>query len=283
MLKNGIHDRIWFYDLEWVPDAVAARRICNLPAEASEREAFELLWKHGGATEEKPMPFLKYLFSRVVSISFLSRNIERVDNENSVVFRLHSLPHDTADLAQRDEGHLISQFLHFVGERKPQLIGYNSLQSDLRVLVQRAMINDIDAREFNLRPEKPWEGRDYYTDYGEWHVDIMKLLGGFGRDLTPTLNEISKMCGFPGKLDIDGQQVADLWLAGELKKIVAYNQIDVLNTYLVWLRLARFCGLFEDADYAAEQENFHKFLSTEAEKDGCEHLREFLGKWEYGG
>jgi len=277
MLKNGIHQRIWFYDLEWVPDAEAARRLCGLPEGATEREAFEMLWKHAGATEEKPMPFLKHLFSRVVSIAFLSRNLESIDGETQVVFRLHSMPEDPAE---KDEAVLLAKFLHYVGERRPQLVGYNSLGSDLRVLVQRAMVHDVEAKEFSLRPDKPWEGRDYFSDYGEWHVDIMKLLGGFTRE-TPSLNELAKMCGFPGKLDIDGLQVADLWLAGDTLKIIAYNEIDTINTYLVWLRLARFCGFFEDEAYAAEQENFHSFLVAESAKPSRAHIKDFLAKWQY--
>ncbi len=278
MLKNGIHQRIWFYDLEWVPDWVAAKRLCDLPEGATEREAFEALWKHAGATEEKPMPFLKYLFSRVVSIAFLSRNLESIDGETQVVFRLHSMPEDPEE---KDEAVLLAKFLHYVGERKPQLVGFNSLNSDIRVLVQRAMVNDIEAKEFNLRPDKPWEGRDYYTDYGEWHIDILKLLCGPNLRQTPSLNELAKMCGFPGKIDMDGKQVPDLWLAGELPKIIAYNEIDTLNTYLVWLRLAHFCGFFEDADYAAEQENFYNFLLAESQKTGRAHIKDFLAKWEY--
>lgn len=277
MLKNGIHDRIWFYDLEWVPDAMAARRLCGLPDGATEREAFELLWKRAGATEEKPMPFLKYLFSRVVSAAFLSRNLERNGSETDVVFRLHSMPEDPAE---RDEGLLISKLLHYIGERKPQLVGFNSLTSDIRVLVQRAMVNDIAAKEFNLRPDKPWEGRDYYSDYGEWHVDIMKVLGGFSRE-TASLDELAKMCGFPGKLDVDGKQVPELWLAGDLEKIIAYNEIDTLNTYLVWQRLAHFAGFFADEDYIMEQENFRTFLEVESEKPNRAHLKDFLAKWEY--
>ena len=276
MLKNGIHQRIWFYDLEWVPDAVAARRLCDLPEGATEREAFEMLWKHAGATEEKPMPFLKYLFSRVVSIAFLSRNLESIDGETHVVFRLHSMPEDPNE---KDEAVLISKFLHYVGERRPQLVGYNSLTSDIRVLVQRAMVHDVEAKEFSLRPDKPWEGRDYFSDYGEWHVDIMKLLGGFTRE-TPSLNELAKMCGFPGKLDIDGSR----WPSSgcrAIAKIIAYNEIDTLNTYLVWRRLARFCGFFEDVAYAEEQENFHSFLVAESEKPSRAHIKDFLAKWQY--
>ncbi len=278
MLKNGIHHRTWFYDLEWVPDREAARRLCDLPEGASEREAFEMLWQKAGATEEKPMPFLKYLFSRVVSIAFLSRNLESVDGETQVVFRLHSMPEDPDE---KDEAVLISKFLHYVGERRPQLVGYNSLNSDIRVLVQRAMINDVEAKEFSIRPDKPWEGRDYFSDYGEWHIDILKLLCGVNLRQNPSLNELAKMCGFPGKLDIDGAQVPELWLQGDLAKIIAYNEIDTLNTYLVWRRLVRFCGFLEDRAYAEEQENFHSFLVAESQKPNRAHIKDFLARWQY--
>ena len=63
---------------------------------------------------------------------------------------------------------------------------------------------------------------------------------------TPSLNEMVTVCGIPGKMDMDGQQVAPLWLKGKLGKIIAYNEFDVLTTYLLWLRLAYFGGFFSD-------------------------------------
>src|SRR5262245_52166688 len=75
MLKRDIYDKVWFYDLEWVPDASAAKILLDLPADISELEAFKALWKHGGATPERPRPFLKYLYSRIVSIAVLMRHV----------------------------------------------------------------------------------------------------------------------------------------------------------------------------------------------------------------
>jgi len=40
-----------------------------------------------------------------------------------------------------------------------------------------------------------------------------------------------------GKMDVDGEEVAFLWLDGKLNEIVAYNEFDALTTYLVWLRV----------------------------------------------
>ena len=75
MLKNPISELALFFDLEWVPDAASAKRLFDLPEATTEIEAMESLWKHSSKYDAKtnPRPFLKYMFSRVVSIAFLSR------------------------------------------------------------------------------------------------------------------------------------------------------------------------------------------------------------------
>jgi predicted PolB exonuclease-like 3'-5' exonuclease len=96
--------------------------------------------------------------------------------------------------------------------------------------------------------------------------------------MKPRLDDMAKLCGFPGKIDVDGQQVADLWLAGELNKIVEYNQIDALITYLIWLRVVYFCGKMNEKQYDTEIESFRAFLAAEAE-NGKAHVQQFLDKW----
>ncbi len=96
--------------------------------------------------------------------------------------------------------------------------------------------------------------------------------------MRPGLNELARLCGFPGKIDVDGKQVADLWLDGKLREIVEYNQIDTLNTYLVWLRVVHFAGKISEEQYIGEQEDFRAFLDTEAANEDSEHLRKFLDK-----
>ena len=75
MLKNPISELALFFDLERVPDAASAKRLFDLPEATTEIEAMESLWKHSSKYDAKtnPRPFLKYMFSRVVSIAFLSR------------------------------------------------------------------------------------------------------------------------------------------------------------------------------------------------------------------
>lgn len=282
MLKSPIPELALFFDLEWVPDAEGARRLFDLPAETTELEAMQSLWEHSPQYKEvdNPRPFLKYMFSRVVSIAFLSRksylNRER---ERVTEFSLNSLPKLPLESDDIDEAAIIERFLYIVGERCPQLVGYNSADSDLQVLIQRGMINEVSAPAFCKRPNKPWEGPDYFDSRNsEAHLDILKRFYG-GTGMTPRLDELAKMCGFPGKIDVKGDQVTDLWLERNLTKIVEYNQIDTLNTYLVWLRLVYFAGQIGEEDYIHEQEQFREFLENETRKPEKAFVGDFLANW----
>lgn len=280
MLKSELHDLALFFDLEWVPDAAGAMRLFDLPVETTEAEAIERIWRETGGFHETdcPRPFVKYSLSRVVSIAFLSRKVVYSEGERHIEFGLHSLPKLPLESDRSEEREIIERFLYMVGERNPQLVGFNSVDSDLQVLIQRGLINEVRAEKFSERPEKPWDGRDYFHKYAESHLDLIKLLSP--NAMKPTLNGLARLCGFPGKIDIDGPQVVDLWLNGRLREIIEYNQIDTLNTYLVWLRVVNFAGKISEQDYFTEQEDFRAFLELEAAKPEHAHLRRFLAKWE---
>ncbi len=280
MLKSEIHEPTLFFDLEWVPDAAGAIRCFDLPPETSELEAMERIWREtsGYHDENCPRPFVKYLFSRVVSIAFLSRRVVYREGERHIEFGLHSLPKLPVEETRSDEREIIERFLYMVGERSPQLVGFNSIESDLQVLIQRGLINEVRADKFSLRPGKPWEGRDYFDKFSEAHLDIIKLLSP--NSMKPTLNSIARLCGFPGKIDIDGAHVVDLWLDGKLKEIIEYNQIDALNTYLVWQRVVNFTGKLSEEEYITEQDDFREFIEGEAEREDAGHLTRFIEKWD---
>ncbi|MEQ1646747.1 MAG: hypothetical protein ABL959_25055, partial [Pyrinomonadaceae bacterium] len=158
MLKNPIPELALFFDMEWVPDAAGARRLFDLEDDVSEIDAMQRLWEHSPAydAETNPRPFLKYMFSRVVSIAFLSRKtFYNRDRELTIDFKLNSLPSLPFVDTTVDEAEIIHKFLYFVGERRPQLVGFNSGNSDMQVLIQRGLINEITAPAFNQRPNKP--------------------------------------------------------------------------------------------------------------------------------
>ena len=279
MLKNPIHDLALFFDLEWVPDAAGARRLFDLAEDTTELDAMQVLWEHTSTySETNPRPFIKYMFSRVVSIAFLSRKAIFRDGERMIEFSLNSLPKLPLESDDVDEAAIIERFLYILGDRRPQLVGFNSIESDLQVLIQRGIVNEVTAPAFNERPNKPWEGPDYFDGRNsEAHLDLLKRFSGGA--MTPRLDDLAKLCGFPGKIDVRGDQVTDLWLAREITKIVEYNMIDTLNTYLVWLRVVYFAGKLTEEEYFIEQEQFREFLEAETEKPEKVFVAEFLEKW----
>ena len=281
MLKNSIPELVLFFDLEWVPDAAGAQRLFDMPDETTEIEAMQRLWEHAPKynADTNPRPFLKYMFSRVVSIAFLSRRRVFRDGNATPEFRLNSFPELPFEADTVVEAEIIERFLASVGKYRPQLVGYNSAESDMQVLIQRGMINEVSAADFCRRPKEKWDKtNDYFARWdNECHLDLLKLFSA--RDMTPKLDELARLCGFPGKIDVKGDQVTDLWLERNISKIIEYNQIDTLNTYLVWHRLIYFSGMIGEEEYQLEQETFREFLETEMQKPEKAFLSDFLAKW----
>jgi predicted PolB exonuclease-like 3'-5' exonuclease len=265
---KAVHERVWAFDCEWVPDPVAGRILHGIPDSVSDpREVLEVMWQAGGASDEDPTPFLKTILCRVVAISAVER---RVRSDGQVALHLVSLPRDPDDPEDVHEAAV---------KHKPQLVGFNSIDSDLRILIQRAVVLGLRAAPFARRPDKPWEGVDYFARQNDWNVDLKQVLGGWGRAV-PSLHEAATLSGIPGKMEVHGNQVAELWLAGDLRKIVQYNQFDALTTYLVWLRVAHFGGHFTSEEYGLEQERLRNLVEKLASEPAGAHLRSYLEEWD---
>ena len=269
---KSVHSGVWAFDAEWVPDADTGRRVYGLGSSTSDADVVEEMFWRGGATEEEPRPYLKTVLCRLVSISAVARTEE----DGAVLLQLHSLPtvsdHEAPEAA---EGEILRRFLEGVGRAKPQMVGYNSWSADFRILVQRSVALGVQAADFAKRPDKPWEGVDYFGG-GDWHIDLIELLAGRGRG-RPSLHEMAAACGIPGKFSGAGDSVLDAWQQGALSRIIAYNEFDALTTYLLWLRVAYFGGFFDATQYEAEQHQVRELLQREGGKRS--HLHEYLEEW----
>jgi hypothetical protein len=268
-----VENEVWVFDLEWVPDPAAGRVVYDLPESMPDAEVREVMWRRSGATEEEPRPYLKTVLCRIVSVATVIRKRQPGGPPHVT---LVSLP--PAGEGSMDEAALVGRFLAGLGKTRPQLVGYNSTGADLPILVQRAVAHGLRAAEFAWRPERPWEGSDYFARASDWNVDLKDILGGWARS-APSLHEIASVCGIPGKLDVDGADVVDLWERGEVRRIVQYNECDALTTYLVWLRTAHFAGFLAAEEYAAEQAALEHLLEERAAQSGHEHLRRYLDRW----
>ncbi|MBF0610941.1 MAG: 3'-5' exonuclease [Magnetococcales bacterium] len=273
MIKS-VPGLVWAFDVEWVPDPVAGRILHDLPWDTPDAQVMGEMWKKGGATPEEPYPFLKTALCRIVSIAVVTR---LAVGDKPASLQLLSLPRNPADPTQAAEDHILETFLTALGDRRPMLVGYNSHAADLKALIQRSVIRGISAASFCRRPSKPWEGADYFSRGSDWNVDLKEILSGWGQG-SPSLHEMVVQCGIPGKMEVAGHQVGQMWLDGGLDRIVAYNEYDALTTYLLWLRIAHFGGFFTPERYQVEQQLVRELIQKELPQKP--HLQLFLDKWE---
>ncbi len=273
MLKL-VPDELWCFDAEWAPDPVSGRAAYDVPADAPVDAVLQRMWQEGGATDDNPRPYLKTVLCRVLSIAAVVR---RSKGGREVSLMLNSLP-GKGDEAL-GEAELLDKFLGAIGRARPQLVGFNSLNADLPILTQRGLVHGLQAAGYCERPNKPWEGKDYFQRGSDWNVDLKDMIGAFGK-ANPTLHEVATACGIPGKMDVSGENVVDLWLAGDVRRIVQYNECDALTTYLLWLRTAHFANFVSTTGYMAEQEMLRDLLRKRGAEPGNEHLLAYLEKWE---
>jgi hypothetical protein len=265
---------LWAFDAEWIPDVASGRRVYDLPAEADDREVLDEMWERGGACDDDPRPFLKTVLCRVVSIAAVVRK-QMPDGKVSLL--LHALPQPGDE--HLGEADLIGRFLEAVGRAKPQLVGFNSRSADLIILLQRALAHRLTLPEFCRRPPKPWEGMDYFARGSDAHLDLKEEFGGWGK-ATPSLHELATVCRIPGKIGLDAHSVVDLWLAGDVRRIVQYNECDALSTYLLWLRAALLTGHLSPDRHAREEQHLEELLTARAPLPGHEHLQTYLMAWQ---
>jgi predicted PolB exonuclease-like 3'-5' exonuclease len=122
---------------------------------------------------------------------------------------------------------------------------------------------------------------NYRSRYSEnFHLDLLDSLSHYGAVRGMKLDTICQMAGIPGKFDVSGDQVLELYYKGELEKIKEYCESDVLNTYLLFLKYELLKGNLTKGEYAQRlslmlerlpdrsyKSVFENFLKDEI--DGC--------------
>jgi len=92
------------------------------------------------------------------------------------------------------------------------------------------------------------------------------------------LDAIARLCGFPGKLGMDGSQVAAAVAAGKLADVRNYCECDVMNTYLVYQRFRLLRGETSAGEYAKEI----ALARDRVAASGAPHWQQFMAAWNAG-
>lgn len=266
------HQSLFVFDIETVPDTDAVPNLIGVDGGSSVAERRAALDAYHLEITGGKNSFPRQPFHKVVAVSFLSAEIERDGrHENYYLKELRS-----GGKTDSPEHDLVAGFFKWLDQRHPRLVSYNGRGFDIPVLRHRAMVHGIQARAFHDISNK-WE--NYTSRYAQdFHCDLQEALTDFGaasRGLK--LNEICAVLGFPGKVGVDGSQVAPMYDDGKIAEIRDYCETDVLNTYLVYLR-------YQLTRDRMTKDGYNRSIADvvaliEAEREDRPHLGEFLEAW----
>jgi predicted PolB exonuclease-like 3'-5' exonuclease len=212
------------FDVESVPDggSIATTRYpgANLsPSEAIRKFRFELLAESG-------RDFVPYTYHVPVAVV-----IAKIREDYSLV-----------EIVSLDEPNhrpaVITKHFWVGWERynRPTLVTFNGRSFDIPLMELSAFRYGVSIPSwFNLFDKSYEQYRNRYNIHS--HLDLHEILTNFGSSwFRGGLNLAAQLINKPGKIDVQGAMVHELFEAGKLSEISEYCRCDVLDTYFVFLR-----------------------------------------------
>ncbi|MBO0696784.1 MAG: ribonuclease H-like domain-containing protein [Zavarzinella sp.] len=152
---------------------------------------------------------------------------------------------------------------------KTKVVTFNGRCFDLPLLELGAYRYGFPARDYFARGRNRFNG----------DLDLMDWLSNYGasRGFAGGLNLLAKLLGKPGKMDVAGDQVCEMYRAGRYQEINDYCMFDTLDTYFVFLRTRVLTG---DVTPEQEAELVAKAKKTlAAQTSDLPGLRQYLDNW----
>ena len=164
--------------------------------------------------------------------------------------------------------------------RRPTLVSFNGRGFDLPLMELTAFRYGLSLPGWFQSTGKPSEQlRNRYNTAA--HIDLCELLTNFGSTrFNGGLNLAANLIGKPGKMDVQGNMVQDLYDQGKLAEINDYCRCDVLDTYFVFLRTRVLIGqLSIDVEQEIVAEVKGWLEERAAQSPAYRHYLECWGDW----
>jgi hypothetical protein len=251
------------FDIETVPDVAGLRRVNGLPTALSDKAVLD--WATQRRRIQNGSDILPLQFQRVVAIACALRE------GNS--FKVWSLgePEDP-------EAELLRRFFDGIERYTPQLVSWNGGGFDLPVLHYRSLIHGVTAAKYWDwgDDDRDFKFNSYLGRYHTRHLDLMDVLAAYQPRAFAGLDAMARLCGFPGKLGMDGSEVHAAVETGRLGEVRSYCETDAMNTYLVYLRFRLMRGELTAVEYAKEVSLAREKIAA----TGAAHWQAFLAAWD---
>jgi predicted PolB exonuclease-like 3'-5' exonuclease len=253
------------FDIETIPDTDGLRRIWGHDDTMTDEDVAEQAFAR--RREQNGTDFLPLHLHRVVAIGCLLRD------DRGLQVRCIGQPEDP-------EARLLQQFYRLIDHYTPQMVSWNGSGFDLQVMHYRALVQGVSAGRYWEQGDDDREFRynNYLSRYHSRHLDLMDLLALYTPRANAPLDDLARLCGFPGKLGMDGSQVWPAYRQGRLAEIRAYCETDVANTWLLFCRFQKMRGFWSEERYLQEialtRETLHSLAGA-----GAGHWSEYLTAW----
>jgi predicted PolB exonuclease-like 3'-5' exonuclease len=253
------------FDIETIPD-IDGLRLLNPEGHALTDEQVHATWLQERQAKGQS-DFLPLYLQRVLVISCVFRSSEGL--------RIHSF----TDRDGASEGKIVQTFYNAIEKHTPQLVSWNGSGFDLPVLHYRGLRHGVVADKYwdMGDDDREFKWNNYIARYHQRHLDLMDLLAMYTAKNNAPLDALAKLCGFPGKLGMDGSQVYAQYLAGQTDDIQNYCETDVMNTYLMYCRYQKMRGGFTEKEYDTEIEFVQSTLGELTPH--APHWKEYLAAW----
>ena len=250
------------FDIETIPDTDGIKKLLDLPPETSAEDVANVAFHK--RRQQNGTEFLPLHQHKVVAISCALREGDG--------FRVWTL-----GTPESSEAEIIQRFFDGIEKYTPNLVSWNGSGFDLPVLHYRALIHGIQPpRYWDMGDDdREFKWNNYISRYHMRHLDLMDVMALYNGRANAPLDQIAQLCGFPGKLGMDGSKVWGAYKNGEIEAIRNYCETDVANTYLVYLRFQLMRGQLNQESYEAEIESVRSTLKSYE----ANHWKEFLGNW----
>ena len=254
---------ILVFDIETVPDVAGIRRVHDAPLDMPDGDV--MAWYAQQRRAATGNDFAPHALQRVVAIGCALSEGPK--------FKI-------ASVGELDdpEPELIRRFFEILDTYTPQLVSWNGSGFDLPVLHYRAMIHGITARRYWDWGDDDQDFRynNYLARYHTRHLDLMEVLAGYQPRVYASLDVMARLCGFPGKVGMDGSEVAGAVAAGRLAEVRNYCETDVFNTFLLYQRFRLMRGVIDAAGYTGEIAIARERIAASE----APHWKAYLAAWD---
>lgn len=250
------------FDIETIPDVDGIRTLLDLPQHLTDTDVANIALHQ--RRQQNGTEFLPLHLHKICAISCALRERDQ--------FKVWTLGDKDAT-----EAEVIQRFFDGIEKYTPQIVSWNGSGFDLPVLHYRGLIHGVNAsRYWDLgEDDKEFKWNNYISRYHMRHLDLMDVMAMYNGRANAPLDDLAKLCGFPGKLGMDGSKVWEAFQQGKIQEIRDYCETDVANTFLVFLRFQLMRGHLNQTQYQTEvalvRETIHQYSG--------EHWQAFLAAW----